>query len=66
VDHPEYRLRKWNSVLVLCSTDPDSLMMAPDLPDFYVSDALRLQMIATRNLSRRALQKWCTADGETN
>jgi len=59
MDHPEYRLRKWNSKLVLVTTDPDSLMMDPDLPDFYLSDTLRLQLIAVRNLCQRTLEKCC-------
>jgi len=51
MDHPEYRL--------LVTTDPDSLMMDPDLPDFYLSDTLRLQLIAVRNLCQRTLEKCC-------
>lgn len=64
MDAPEFRLRKWKPEHVIISNLPEAVMVDPNDPMLRLSGVYSLQLIACRNLTRRALQKFCTIDGE--
>jgi hypothetical protein len=60
----KWRLSKWMPDKVIISTLPEAVMVDPEDYNIKISAgiSLQLQLIACRNLSRRALQKCCKID----
>jgi hypothetical protein len=60
----KWRLSKWMPDKVIISALPEAVMVDPESCNIKMSAgiSLQLQLIACRNLSRRALEKCCKID----
>ena len=58
----KFRLCKWMPDKVIISMLPEAIMVDPEDPHLRLAIGFGLQLIACRNLARRALQKCCKID----
>ena len=58
------RLTKWDPNLVIVNAITDTFMVDPEHPCIKLTAAMRLRLIANRNLCKRTLQKCCTIYGQ--
>jgi hypothetical protein len=64
METPSMRLLKWQPDYVIVTTKDYTMMDCPEKPALKHT-AGNTRLIFVRNLSRRILQKYCTAEGQS-